>query len=311
MWLYNPWHWVFALSVVILSTGGAAARHGAVSGIEPPLISRHRSLLQNNSSNVIDDLGVDEVFSKIIGGTPADIEAYPFLASLRVPEGLQNTFGEDVGGRHYCAGSLIAENVLLTAAHCVEWEVLSQPSVRFNLSTVNSTDYNSYNTIKTILHPDYEKRPDGSHAFDAALLVLDGKPNVRTIRWYVHDHCFKENALCGDGKVVGWGLTDEGNSSSGSEQLLEVDVPLVSRQKCMELLPNSSINEAMVCAGEGGRDGCQGDSGGPLLLASRIAGIVSWGIGCGRDGLPGVYTNVAVLDGWLKDELRNITAMGS
>lgn len=60
----------------------------------------------------------------------------------------------------------------------------------------------------------------------------------------------------------------------------------------------------MVCGyKEQGKDSCQGDSGGPLACEYDDTwvqvGIVSWGIGCGRRGLPGIYTEIGVYSKWL------------
>ena len=74
-------------------------------------------------------------------------------------------------------------------------------------------------------------------------------------------------------------------------------------------------NETMFCAGEetGGIDSCQGDSGGPLVVpnlsktghtTNHLAGIVSWGIGCARAGLPGVYTKVSNYIDWIEDRMQ-------
>lgn len=53
----------------------------------------------------------------------------------------------------------------------------------------------------------------------------------------------------------------------------------------------------MICFGytKGGKDSCQGDSGGPLAINGVQVGVVSWGYGCARSYLPGVYAKVAVL----------------
>ena len=68
-----------------------------------------------------------------------------------------------------------------------------------------------------------------------------------------------------------------------------------------------------ICAGDvrnGGVDACQGDAGGPLVYQDEdghhvLAGIVSWGVGCGRPGLAGVYTNVASYKEWIDNKIMN------
>ena len=67
----------------------------------------------------------------------------------------------------------------------------------------------------------------------------------------------------------------------------------------------------MICAGywTGVTDTCVGDSGGPLVcidekLQPHVAGIISWGKGCGRAHYPGVYTRVSYYLDWIKSVIR-------
>lgn len=56
----------------------------------------------------------------------------------------------------------------------------------------------------------------------------------------------------------------------------------------------------------------QGDSGGPLVCELNNTwiqvGIVSWGIGCGRKGYPGVYTEVSFYKDWVIDQMSLVSS---
>ena len=119
--------------------------------------------------------------------------------------------------------------------------------------------------------------------------------------------------------LIGWGTTSFGGKVSND--LREVDVPIVTNSKCSEANDHifsgaDRISEKQMCAGyeEGGKDTCQGDSGGPLLVPFNDRwvqmGIVSYGNGCAKPRFPGVYTRVSYFVPWIalniqKDFLNN------
>ena len=89
--------------------------------------------------------------------------------------------------------------------------------------------------------------------------------------------------------VAGWGHTQEGGPQA--RNLMEVSVPIVTNEQCEDAYPDRLVDDTMVCAGlpQGGMDGCQGDSGGPFVVIDqkghvKLAGVVSWGVGCARPG---------------------------
>lgn len=59
----------------------------------------------------------------------------------------------------------------------------------------------------------------------------------------------------------------------------------------------------------------QGDGGGPLVCEDdgyyELAGLVSWGFGCGRQDVPGVYVKVSAFIGWINQiiSVNNLQAL--
>jgi len=108
-------------------------------------------------------------------------------------------------------------------------------------------------------------------------------------------------------KVLGYGKESEESKDTYSENLKEVDLRIV----CLEdsRYHKNMIGEDMFLAVNriSGQivDACTGDSGGPCLKSIGgewvLVGIVSWGHGCGRDGFPGVYTNVRYFEEWIRE----------
>lgn len=118
--------------------------------------------------------------------------------------------------------------------------------------------------------------------------------------------------------VVGWGKTQEGGQSA--EVLMQLMIPVLTNQECREkyakvgrYLAQEQFDEAVLCAGHlgGGKDTCQGDSGGPLMTSEVVdgqmrfylIGVVSYGVGCARAEIPGVYTSTQYFMDWIIEQL--------
>ncbi|KAJ9599639.1 hypothetical protein L9F63_026512, partial [Diploptera punctata] len=95
-----------------------------------------------------------------------------------------------------------------------------------------------------------------------------------------------------------------------------VKLPFIPISQCQEMFRNIGIakylHECQYCSGfeKGGSDTCKGDSGGPLVCLHDdglyyLCGVVSWGVGCARPHLPGVYTQVSCYSHWIKSVIYN------
>jgi len=239
--------------------------------------------------------------TRIVGGVSTEVNEYPWMVALA---------GSSSSSSAFCGGSIIHEQYVLTAAHCVaimdgsevvvvgehQWSSSGESTVRetFTISEIISHENYSPNTMQN----------------DVALLRLS---RPITFSSKVAPVCPPEaNNLYSNinAVVTGWGTTASGGSLS--DTLLEVTVPTMVNSKCQTNYAqygSATITDDMICAGldEGGKDSCQGDSGGPMIAKDssfyRQIGVVSWGYGCAYAGLPGVYARVTSQLSWISSEM--------
>ena len=240
----------------------------------------------------------DEV--RIVGGTNAELNEFPSTVSIQV---------RDFGG-HFCGGTLISPEWVLSAAHCFESGVIPDAVIIGAVDLLDATQGEAFEVSEVIMHEDFASTSPMSHDF--ALLKLSrpalGYPTA-PLNTFEPDTMKDVNMT-----VVGWGAV--GEMSFGSPILQKVDVPLVDRTKCgnqlMDFNPDFPFTpgEMMFCAGfdVGGKDACQGDSGGPIYMMDStskemiVMGVVSWGIGCARPELSGVYSDVSEVIDWIDNK---------
>jgi trypsin len=234
---------------------------------------------------------------RIVGGSSVPDGKYTFMASIR-----------SRWGSHFCGGTLIKSNYVLTAGHCVAGGNAKGGSVVVGRATLSGTGGYTSAIRKITSHPSYG-RPV-KYANDAALLELS-TPITAITPIAVDSDASASNPLEAPGynlTTAGWGTTREG-ASCCPDRMNEVDVPVVSDASCASSYGNSFDAATMLCAGVGGKDSCQGDSGGPLFDRTRLVqlGTVSWGNGCARAGFPGVYGELN--NPGIRDWIRSITGV--
>ncbi|TKS82316.1 Trypsin-1 [Collichthys lucidus] len=201
-------------------------------------------------------------------------------------------------GYHFCGGSLVNENWVVSAAHCYK----SRVEVRLGEHNIKVTENTEQfiSSSRVIRHPRYN-----SYNIDNDIMLIKLRTPA-TLNQYVQPvplptSCAPAGTMC---TVSGWGSTQ--SSSADRNKLQCLQIPILSDSACNNAYPGM-ITNSMFCAGylEGGKDSCQGDSGGPVVCNGQLQGVVSWGYGCAQKDHPGVYAKVCIFNDWLESTMAS------
>ncbi|XP_052124080.1 protein masquerade [Frankliniella occidentalis] len=260
-----------------------------------PVLREGRMLASRNASTAAARRG------RVVGGDDAEPAEWCWQVALI------NSLNQ-----YLCGGALIGTQWVFTSPSCFSRSIVrSGDSIYVRVGDhdltrkYGSAGAQTLRVATTYIHHNHNSQ---TLDHDVALLKLHGQAELGG------GVCLVCLPARGVGQTAGKRCTVTGYGYMGEAgpiplRVREAEIPIVSDAECIRkinavtekifILPASSF-----CAGgEAGSDACQGDGGGPLVCQDdgffELAGLVSWGFGCGRVDVPGVYVKVSSFIGWI------------
>ncbi|XP_062542073.1 collagenase-like [Armigeres subalbatus] len=228
---------------------------------------------------------------RIINGKDAELGQFPYQALLII---------QTDNGRALCGGSVVTDEWILTAGHCVQ----DASSVEVTMGTIllrsseddgrvvmNSTDF--------IVYPEYNPQTAEN---DIALVRLPQRVQfsnrIQAVQLPTGHNDYNRRMAT----VSGWGKTSD--MGGVAQRLQYATLQVIRNNECRIFYPGSIHPTTLCCRGDQ-QSTCNGDSGGPLVLDEdkSLIGVVSFGsvIGCERR-LPVGFARVTEFADWIREQ---------
>ncbi|KAJ7993079.1 hypothetical protein DPEC_G00268710 [Dallia pectoralis] len=209
----------------------------------------------------------------IYGGHEAVAHSRPYMVFLNLTH-------------WWCDGFLVAEDFVITAAHCSKGNI----EVVLGVHYVYEKDAQKIHVKKKFPHPDYNITTMEN---DIMLLKLEKKASVNDHVRIIDLPQTRDEKAPTNCLVSGWGLCKKGEDV-GCQRLQEVNVTLVYNRK----------NAPGEICSEGPKSPAQGDSGGPLVCGDVAYGVVSGGVHDNNKDYA-IYTNITHYLDWIHRIMKN------
>ena len=218
------------------------------------------------------------------------------------------------GREHFCGGNLLNREWIVTAGHCIR-SMKENPleDLLIRLGDYDDFEFEETEELRAVSKIKLHKKFDyGTFDRDIALVKL-AQP-VDEFTDFIRPICLLNSSFAGEivrpgakGLVVGWGRVEE--DGHYARYMKEVKLPMRARKVCDEST-SFLFSKFMFCAGHPNErgDSCDGDSGGPFAVLHNnrwyLVGLVSWGVGCAREGQYGFYTKVPRFYSWIHVQMK-------
>lgn len=229
----------------------------------------------------------------ILGGEPIPAGTKTYTVGIR----------ETINGNSYCGGVLIDPLFALTVKVCVKNRYPNYVSV--GSTYINQTSDGEQIEVASVhFHPQYNPT---LRSYDFVLLKLAKPSKYKPVSLPNADNSDIQTNMTA--KAMGWGWTTFPDGED-SNVLLGVGLRVWGFEECNALF---SIDNSSLCAGGvKDQDTCVHDNGGPLVKepvegdgGDVLIGVMKWGLGCGDEGYPSVFSHVAAAIKWIDDMISN------